>query len=125
MPTILVVEDDPTVQALCRAALSRVGFDAIIRSNGREGLETYMEKHAEIALILSDITMPLMNGIEMIRNIFSEHSHVNVIMMSGHGVSHLIPADLNRICAVLLKPFTHAQLVQTVNKCLKPCDRLL
>jgi two-component system, cell cycle sensor histidine kinase and response regulator CckA len=122
MPKILVVEDDPIVQELCRAVLHREGFEAIIAGNGEEGLEKYLEKREEIALVLSDIIMPRMNGIEMIRNIFSAHAHANVIVMSGFPLFELHPHEASRLCGVLRKPFTHAQLLRAVNRCLKAGD---
>lgn len=125
MPKILVVEDDPIVQELCRAVLDREGFEPIITRDGREGLELFLERHAEISLILSDIIMPRMSGIEMIRNIFSTHSHANVIVMSGTPLSGFPPHERARLCGILRKPFTNAQLVQAVNKCLNPGDVII
>ncbi len=120
MPKILVVEDDPLVQELCKAVLSREGFEPITASNGIEGLETYRAKQEEISLILSDIIMPHMSGLEMVRRIFSNPCQASVIIMSGTPLSDMVPAEAARICAVLQKPFTNAQLLQTVNRCLRP-----
>jgi two-component system cell cycle sensor histidine kinase/response regulator CckA len=125
MPKILVVEDDPIVQELCRAILSREGFEPIITCDGVEGLDTYVEMRDEIALILSDIVMPRMDGIEMVRRILSIHTGASVIIMSGTPLPKFAPEDGIRICGVLRKPFTHGQLVETVNKCLNPSDELI
>jgi len=125
MPKILVVEDDPIVQELCRAVLNREGFEAIVAGNGVEGLEFFLKSHAEIVLILSDIIMPRMNGIEMIRSIFSTHAHANVLVMSGTPLFGFPPHEVARLCGVLKKPFTNAQLVHAVNRCLNPGDELI
>ena len=116
---ILIVDDEPVVQSICAAVLRSHGFDPILASNGVEGLETYRERHQEICLVLSDISMPLMGGIDMSRKLFDVHSQANVILMSGANLSDLIPDDIRRLCSVLEKPFTPARLIEAVRKCLK------
>jgi DNA-binding NtrC family response regulator len=83
---ILLVEDEPAVRDLCAAVLRHYDFDPIITDNGLAGLQVYQERHEEISLVLSDVTMPHMSGTEMARNIFALHSHANVILMSGYGL---------------------------------------
>ena len=86
--------------------------------NGIEGLQVYNEKHEEICLVLSDVSMPQMGGIEMVRLLFETHSHPNVIMMSGHNLSDLIPEEVKKLCSVIEKPFTADTLITAINKCL-------
>ena len=116
---ILIVEDEPLIRDLCQAFLRSQGFDPIARSNGMEGLEAYRERHEEICLVLSDISMPVMNGIDMVRKIFEIESRSNVIMMSGHNLCHLIPDEVRRLCSVIEKPFTPKRLLEAVKKCLE------
>ena len=116
---ILVVEDEPIVQKVCAAVLRNHGFEPIEALNGIEGLETYRERHEEICLVLSDISMPLMSGIDMTRKMFEVHSQANVILMSGANLSDLIPDDIRRLCSVLEKPFTPSRLIEAVKRCLK------
>jgi CheY-like chemotaxis protein len=72
---ILIVEGQPEVRALCAKALSLHDFDYITETKGLDGLNTYRERHAEIGLVLSDVTMPVMGGIELARNLFEIDSH--------------------------------------------------
>ena len=116
---ILIVEDEPVVRTVCVAVLRKYGFDSIPTTNGLEGLKAYQERHEEICLILSDITMPFMSGIELSRKLFEMHSHANVILMSGKSICDLIPDEIRRLCSVLQKPFTPERLIEAVKKCLK------
>ena len=116
---ILIVDDEPSIRDLCVAVLRTRGFDAILASNGREGLEAYAERHEQICLVLSDIAMPDMDGIEMTRQVFELHTHANVILMSGAHLCDLIPDELRRLCSVLEKPFTGGRLIECVEKCLQ------
>ena len=113
---ILIVEDEPTVLNICVAVLRHNGFDPIVAVNGIEGLETYRERHEEICLVISDISMPLMGGIEMVRNIFEVDSHSNIILMSGYNFCDVVPDDLKRLCSVIGKPFTAGRLIEAVRK---------
>jgi two-component system, cell cycle sensor histidine kinase and response regulator CckA len=115
---ILIVEDEPSVLALCRAVLSKEGYDCLLAVDGADGLQIYKQKREEICLTLSDISMPVMEGIEMVRRIYEIDSRANVIFMSGYGHSR-VPEDFKKHCAFLQKPFTLAQLIEAVKDCLK------
>lgn len=115
---ILIVEDEALIRDLCELMLRHFGFDPIVAVNGIEGLQVYNEKHEDICLVLSDVSMPQMGGIEMVRLLFETHSHPNVIMMSGHNLSDLIPEEVKKLCSVIEKPFTADTLITAINKCL-------
>ena len=115
---ILVVEDEPVVRSLCRAALSHYGFEPIMANDGLEGLELYRRHQSEIALILSDITMPRMSGLEMVDAMFALDQHTNVILMTGYDSHSEVPDRLQKICALLDKPFSVQELIIAVKKCL-------
>ena len=63
---VLVVEDDPAVQALTRRTIERVGLKAVVAGNGQEALD-WLEGHDVPALILLDLLMPVMDGFEFLR----------------------------------------------------------
>jgi DNA-binding NtrC family response regulator len=115
---ILIVDDESQVRDICALMLRHFGFDSIVAANGADGLQIYNERHEEICLVLSDVSMPQMGGIEMVRVLFDTHLHPNVIMMSGCNLSDLIPAEVKRLCSVIEKPFNAEQLIAAVKKCL-------
>jgi two-component system cell cycle sensor histidine kinase/response regulator CckA len=116
---ILIVDDEPMVRDLCVAALTRHQFDTITSADGLDAFSTYQARREEIWLIISDIKMPRMDGIELVRNVFDFYPQANVILMSGYGIEELAPTELARLCSVLEKPFSASQLVEAVRKCLK------
>jgi DNA-binding NtrC family response regulator len=116
---ILIVEDEPAIRDLCAKILESHGFKAIIAGDGVEGLGVYQERHEEICLVLSDVTMPLMGGIELTRKLFEMDGHPNVILMSGYSLSDIVPDEVRRLCSVINKPFSASRLVEAVRKCLK------
>lgn len=116
---VLIVEDEETIRRVCGAMLRQHGFEYILATNGAEGLAAYRERRDEICLVLSDVSMPVMSGLEMVRNILEIHSHPNVILMSGYYIATVVPKDLKKLCSVIQKPFTALGLVASVRECLK------
>jgi DNA-binding NtrC family response regulator len=116
---ILLVDDEPLVSSICETVLRRHNFEPIVAGNGAEGLAIYRARHEEICLVLSDVSMPEMGGLEMVRRILETHAYANVILMSGYNPEHIVPADLRGVCSVIGKPFRAAGLIEAVKKCLK------
>ena len=81
MATILVIDDQEPIRSLLRRALEGAGHEVLEASNGRLGLELYRERSAD--LIITDIVMPEMDGLEMISELIRNFRNVKVIAMSG------------------------------------------
>jgi DNA-binding NtrC family response regulator len=78
-----------------------------------------MEHADEIELVLTDITMPMMSGPEMVDRILKERPAVKVLFMTGLGGSEVLPAHYRKRFPVLAKPFTPAVLHGAVRDCLR------
>jgi two-component system, cell cycle sensor histidine kinase and response regulator CckA len=120
---ILIVEDEPFVRSVCSRSVENYGFRPILAENGHEGLQIYTEQHPDIALVLTDVSMPVMDGIEMVHQMFAIQPHSNVILMTGHNAEKVIPENLRKICAILQKPFTSKRLLEAINNSLKYEDQ--
>ena len=81
MATILVIDDQEPVRSLLRAVLEGAGHEVLEASNGRLGLELYRKGSA--GLIITDIVMPEMNGLELMLELTRSFLNVKVIAMSG------------------------------------------
>ncbi|MEP6717198.1 MAG: response regulator [Terriglobia bacterium] len=116
---ILVVDDEPVVRRICGAVLERNNFVPVFAENGLEALNIFHEIHSELVLILSDVSMPVMDGPTFVRKVFQHAPKSNVILMTGFNPDQATPEDLKHICSTIRKPFTPAQLMTAVNKCLE------
>ena len=81
--TILVVDDEPGIRNVLSIALRDAGYDVAVAPDGREALESLRE--GPRALVLTDIKMPGMDGIELLRAVKQEFPDTEVVMMTGHG----------------------------------------
>ena len=80
--TILIIEDEEDIRALLSNLLESEGYQIITASNGREGIERFQEHNPD--LILTDVRMPIMDGIEVLREIKAKESDTEVIILTGH-----------------------------------------
>jgi CheY-like chemotaxis protein len=80
---ILLVDDDDTMRHVLQVFLEDRGYDVLAASNGLEGLDIYRSRGGEIKLVLTDILMPELNGIEMSMRLKDIDAHVKVIFGSG------------------------------------------
>lgn len=81
--TLLLVEDEAPILDSSYRILSTFFKEVITASNGKEGLTQYIEYKNEIDIILTDIRMPEMNGIDMIKEIRKKNSNIPIYIVSG------------------------------------------
>lgn len=79
--TILIVDDEPTILKILETYLGDLPFKVIKANSGDEGLRAYRENHIDV--IVSDLRMPEMGGIEFIQRVREEDPHVEVIFLSA------------------------------------------
>lgn len=82
--TLLLVEDDRAIRDVTRAALERCGFKLLTAANGVEGLEQFRQHGDEIALVISDVVMPVMGGIEFAKELGKLAPEMSVLFVSGY-----------------------------------------
>ncbi len=114
MATILVIDDQESIRALLRVALEVAGHEVLEASNGRLGLEVYRERSAD--LIITDIVMPEMDGLEMMLELTRGFLNVKVIAMSG-GLESAGPLNVAKLLGArqtFQKPFDMNQLLSAV-----------
>ncbi len=113
---ILFVEDEMDLITIISDTLSKLGANFLTAKNGAEGLELFQANN-DIQLIVSDINMPVMNGIEMIRKIRESGSNIPCVIMSAHTEpEYLKSADELNVADYILKPFDFIKFINLVSE---------
>ena len=125
MARILVAEDDPSVRAFVVSALTMKGHEVVAEEDGGLAAETMEAEGGKFDLLLSDIKMPVMDGIALALQVGAAFPEVTIVLMTGfadqreraHGLEALI-------YDVITKPFTLVDLLQKVDDALagKPVE---
>lgn len=117
--SILVVEDDPTVRELTGELLEALGYRPVCAGNGVEGLELIDNAEQEIHLVLSDVAMPKMGGIELAIELNKRKPSIPVVLMSGYAPDPMGGGFSSaNLAAWLQKPFSVDDLASTLAKVL-------
>jgi CheY-like chemotaxis protein len=118
--TVLVVDDEPHVLSVAARSLERSGFHVLRASDGRSALEM-LDGHGPPDLVLTDLMMPGMGGIELGRRLKERWPALPVLYMSGYSVEDLRREGVTGVERELLhKPFTPNSLVERVTATLSP-----
>jgi PAS domain S-box-containing protein len=113
--TILVVDDEEVVRRMVKATLERHGFKVLIAQNGQEAVEAFRLFANEIAVVLLDMTMPVMSGQEALRELKAVRADVKVILSSGFNEVEAVQRFRGKVLAGFIqKPYTAAALVQKI-----------
>jgi len=118
-PSVLVVDDDRGVLRLTARMLRLEGYTVLEAESGSEALHL-LETEPEIRLVLTDVVMPGMHGLDLAAQILQRGRGARVILMTGHAaeLSGQLE-DRDPSLPLLLKPFTSQQLIKTVSKALE------
>ncbi len=107
---ILVVEDDPNHGAMCARLLERRGYQARAITSGREALSV-LAQSGEIDLVLADLQMPEMDGIQLLSAVKGKYPHIEFIVMTGYGtVKTAVEAMQLGASHYIQKPLDHEEL---------------
>jgi len=125
MPRVLLIEDDDSIRRTFTRALTASGHEVSAAANGAEGLRLWREHGAD--LVLTDMQMPEMNGIEVILQLRASAPTLPVIAMSGGDQSGdlnaLRDAKLLGAVGLLAKPFSLDTLAAAVADALEQAHR--
>jgi two-component system cell cycle sensor histidine kinase/response regulator CckA len=110
---ILIVDDEISVRRLVARVLQSRGFSFLEAQNGLEAVQLYGFYRSDIALVITDAQMPVMDGLEAIDRMRELSPGLRVILVSGAP-----PGPPPPDCALLRKPFTPAQLLAEVDRAL-------
>jgi len=121
LPTgwVLLVDDESTIRATAGAMLESLGFKVLDAVNGMEAVELYKTKGKDILLVLLDLTMPRMDGIEAFYVILQMNPSAKVILSSGYNQQEALQPFIGAHPAGFLKkPYQYKDLVMELEKIL-------
>ena len=121
MKRILLVDDVPAVRLSIRAALEAIGYQVLEAADGKEALDLLGSQAVD--LIVTDLWMPNLDGVELLKRLRATNANIRVIAISGGGMRK--PIDVSAALAqtwgadaVLYKPFDNDDLVNEFNRLL-------
>ena len=120
MRHVLIVDDSEDVTRTLSRMLQRSGFQVRTADSGQLGIQLYRQHRADVLLL--DIFMPEMDGLEVIRCLKKEDPDVRIIAMSGEDSPHLATAKDFGACSTLIKPFPWAEMLAAIEAATKPAS---
>ena len=116
--TVLVVDDDPIILKIVAEQIALFGFQPILAASGEEALQL-AKKQTQIDLLLTDIMMPEMNGVDLAKQFVTLYPETKILFMSGYicpSMAHYGIQDSEH--AFLQKPFTQNTLISKMRNVL-------
>ena len=114
--TILYVEDDDIIRNELSQLFANFFYQVLVAKNGKEGLRTFLENQDTIDIVLTDINMPLYNGIEMVKKIRNIDSKISVIFATAYSDNEfLLDAIKLRVQEYIIKPIDIRKLLSFLN----------
>jgi two-component system cell cycle sensor histidine kinase/response regulator CckA len=119
-PSILVVDDQPTVRRMAHRLLSEWGFRVFEAESGEEAMEVLETAKAGVQLVIVDVVMPLTDGVQVTRRIQDRWPGQRILYMSAHPAEVLAHYGLAELdVPFLAKPFTRDELLNKVSEALE------
>jgi CheY-like chemotaxis protein len=117
-PQVLVVDDEPMLRRLAVRILLDEGFLVHEAADGLEALELIERREVSPDAVVSDIVMPRLDGVGLLRKLALIQPDLPVVLMSGYGFEELAQRGIEAPCGVLAKPFPPERLVAEVRRCI-------
>ncbi|PIX53405.1 MAG: hypothetical protein CO188_00920 [Zetaproteobacteria bacterium CG_4_9_14_3_um_filter_54_145] len=118
--TILLVDDNDELHLSTARVLNKLGYKTIDASNGKEAIHTYSQHTDKIDLILMDVVMPVLGGIESAKEIRRKNREVPIVFITGYDLNSSMVSGIGiENTEVLSKPFSMAKLGQLIGDRIK------
>ncbi|MBV8835225.1 MAG: response regulator [Alphaproteobacteria bacterium] len=115
MARIIIAEDEEALRALTARALSAAGHEVVTAIDGADALEIITRENGRFELLLTDIKMPLMDGIALALAVARDHPKITILLMTAYADQRERAANLDALIHdVILKPFTLAEIKAAV-----------
>ena len=121
--TLLLIEDEPLVRGYLQLVLEGAGYNVLIGEDGERGLEVFATHHAKIIAVVLDLTMPRLDGIEVLRGLRTQSRTLPVLLVSGYSEQEVTSrCDKDAALDFIQKPFLPPELLAKLSGLLSaPC----
>jgi len=116
--TILLVDDDEMLRGTGVRVLNRLGYEVLEAEDGVQALELFESHHTEISLVMMDVVMPRMGGVEAAKHMQQIRSEIPMIFCTGYDKSNVLAGSGIRDELVVSKPFSMALISRKIRECL-------
>ncbi len=112
---VLVADDEPNLRRVLSAQLSRDGFEVHVAEDGEQALKVLADHHIDV--VITDLRMPKLDGMELLKRIVADYADIPVIMITAHGTVHTAVEAL-KVGAFdyVTKPFDRAEFQSVIAK---------
>src|SRR5918911_1490243 len=118
---VLVVDDEQSLRKVLAATLQREGYEVTVCGDGEEAISALERDGADV--VVTDLVMPRMDGLSLLRKVVSRHPDVPVIVVTAHGrIDSAVEAMKAGAFDFLAKPFDHGELKSIIAKACKQSD---
>ena len=118
--TILLVDDEETVLSVGRAMLEKLGFSVITAGDGRDAVEAFRRRPADLACVILDLTMPRMDGLETFRGLRQIDPRARIAIATGYsGQDVALRFAVDGTPAFIQKPYRMAELASILRQLLE------
>jgi len=115
---VLLVDDERAVRRFASRVLQQDGHIVHEAADGAEALELIENNSVPVELVVSDIIMPRLNGVELMKALAAARPDIPVILMSAYAQGELANMGVLAPCGVVPKPFPAERLLEEVRRCL-------
>jgi two-component system cell cycle sensor histidine kinase/response regulator CckA len=121
--TILLVDDEPSIRKIAAQILLRQGYEVLVAANGQEALQICRNHSGAIQLLLTDLIMPGMNGLDLVAQAITMRPQMRVVYISeSYLLKQAFAQEPN--LAFITKPFSAEQLIKKVGEVLGGRERI-
>jgi PAS domain S-box-containing protein len=118
--TVLLVEDEPSVRDMTQRILERAGYTVVAAKDGRSAIEALEARGAPVDILVTDVVMPNMSGIELAEWMLDRHAGTAIVLLSGYTAETL---DLERLLArgvrFVTKPLGSGEMLRAIHEALR------
>jgi CheY-like chemotaxis protein len=114
---VLLIEDEVMMREMAASMLTRIGYKVLVANDGIEALEVFKNYLDDILVVVSDLSMPRMDGWETLTALRRIRSDIPVVLVSGHGESKELAGDHPELPQVFLhKPYQKSDLQAAIER---------